>query len=391
MIQRDISPILQKLTKQYPVVTITGPRQSGKTTLVRNLFNTKSYANLEHIETREFAQNDPVGFLKKYPDGAIFDEIQRVPDLLSYIQVIVDEKQINGMFILTGSSQFKLMDSITQSLAGRTAILRLLPFSINELQNDYGEQRPVDFIYKGFYPRIYDHDLSPTQALGDYYETYVERDIRQLSQIQNLSLFQKFVRMSAGRIGQLLNISSLANDIGINHTTARQWISLLEKSYIVFLLEPFHSNINKRLVKSPKLYFYDVGLASYLLGIEIKSHIENHPLRGNLFENLIVCEFLKYRYNKGYKSNLNFYRDSSGNEIDILYSIAQHFIPIEIKAGETVTKSYFKGFNALNKVFHEYPYGKAIVYGGDRYDSQSDVQILNIFKINDFLDDRNNI
>lgn len=388
MIPRDIAPHALRLFSQYPVVTITGPRQSGKTTMVKHIFKNRPYVNLEHIETREYAAADPIGFLNRYPDGAVIDEIQRVPELLSYIQVMIDEKKSNGMFALTGSNQFLLMNALTQSLAGRSGLLHLLPFSVHEI--DQAETLPnmsvPDFMYKGFYPRIYDHDLDPTQALGDYFETYVERDIRQLSQIQNLSLFQKFLRLCAGRTGQLLNISSLANDAGVSHTTAREWLSLLQSSYIVFLLEPFFANIKKRLVKSPKLYFFDVGFASFLLGIEKKGQLESHPLRGHLFENMAVIEMLKYRYNIGRKSNLSFYRDSNGNEVDILYSRAQHVVPIEIKAGETIIKDYFKGFNVIDKTLKDLPYGKAIVYGGDRYDMQGDTNIINIHRIHDYLD-----
>jgi len=385
MIPRDIEPYLKKLSLKYPVVTITGPRQSGKTTLVRHLFDDKTYVNMEHIETRQYAQSDPIGFLNRYPGGAVIDEIQRVPDLLSYIQVIVDEQQKNGMFILTGSSQFKLMANLSQSLAGRSALLCLLPFSIHELQARYGEFDYMEFIYRGFYPRIYDHDLNPTTALADYFETYVERDIRQLSRIQDLMLFQRFVRLCAGRIGQLLNTTNLANDVGVSHTTIREWISLLQTSYVLFRLEPYYGNIRKRLVKSTKLYFYDVGFAAYLLGIENKSQIETHPLRGNLFENLALMEVLKYRYNQGLRHNLSFYRDSNGNEIDILYSIAQYHLPIEIKSGETITKDYFRNFKNVSKVISEFPYGKALIYAGDRYDVQSDTQILNIFQTHSYL------
>ena len=331
MIRREISDNLITLAGKYPVVTITGPRQSGKTTLAKEVFKEKVYINLEAMDSREFARSDPRGFLKRIPDGAILDEIQRVPELVSYIQERVDEKKKNNMFILTGSQQFEFTNSINQSLAGRTALLKLLPFSITEVKNNYGLLDMEEILYTGFYPRIYDQKLDPTQALGDYFETYVERDLRQLIQIQNLSVFQKFVKMCAGRTGQLLNLNSLANDVGISHTTARGWLTILEASYIVYLLRPYHPNIKKRLVKSPKLYFYDVGLASYLLGIENKSHVDHHPLKGNLFENLVVTEILKYRLNKGKRNNLNFYRDSTGNEIDVIYGVAQNFLPIEIK------------------------------------------------------------
>lgn len=381
MVIREITTYLKKLSDKYPVVTITGPRQSGKTTLARTVFKEKAYFNLELMDNREFAQSDPRGFLRKLPDGAVLDEIQRAPDLVSYIQGIVDEQQRNGMFILTGSQQFEVSNSINQSLAGRTALLKLLPFSISEVTSHYGSPDTDELIYQGFYPRLYDQKLNPTQAMGDYFETYIERDLRQLIQIKNLSMFQKFVKLCAGRLGQLLNLNSLANDVGISHTTAREWLALLEASYIVFLLQPFHRNISKRLVKTPKLYFYDIGLASFLMGIESIDQIATHPLRGNLFENLVVMEFLKYRYNQGKRNNLNFYRDSIGNEIDLIYNVAQHVLPIEIKAGETVATDFFKGFRAFEKIIPELPYGKVIIYGGAREQTRHATTITNVHHI----------
>ena len=387
MIVRAISDHLLQMANKYPIITITGPRQSGKTTLAREVFKEKAYINLEMMDNREFASSDPRGFLRKVPDGAVLDEIQRAPDLVSYIQGIVDEKKQNGMFILTGSQQFEVSNSINQSLAGRTALLKLLPFSIPEVVNNYGNSSNDEMIYHGFYPRIYDQDLNPTHALGDYFETYVERDLRQLIHIKNLSLFQKFVKMCAGRVGQILNLNNLGNDVGISHTTAREWLTILEASYIVFLLEPFHRNIKKRLVKSPKLYFYDVGLASYLLGIENVSHVETHPLKGSLFENLVIMEILKYRYNQGKRNNLNFYRDSLGNEIDVIYQIAQHVLPVEVKAGETVVKDFFKGFQAFERGTPDLPFGKVIVYGGSREETRKDIQIVQVSHIYKILDD----
>ena len=312
MIEREITDHLISSAEKYPVVTVTGPRQSGKTTLVKHVFKDKEYINLENPEEREFAQTDPKGFLNRIPDGAILDEIQRVPNLLSYIQVITDEKKREGMFILTGSQQFELLEFIDQSLAGRTALINLLPLSLSELKDYHIYSNINEVIYKGFYPRVFDRQLNPYQAYGDYYETYVERDLRKLINVKNLSQFQKFVKLCAGRIGQLLNLTAIGNDIGISHTTAREWLTILQTSFIIFLLEPFYRNIRKRLVKSPKIYFYDVGLAAYLLGIEEEFHLENHPLRGNLFENLVLMEILKYRFNNGKKSNLNFYRQRGG-------------------------------------------------------------------------------
>lgn len=378
MVEREITGQLRQLAKKFPVVTITGPRQSGKTTLVRAVFSEKPYLNLELLDNREFARADPRGFLRKIPDGAVLDEIQRVPELLSYIQALVDEKCQNGMFILTGSQQFEVLNSISQSLAGRTALLKLLPFSITEVNAGFGLAAFDELMYKSFYPRIYDQNLDPTQALGDYLVTYVERDLRQLIQIKNLAQFQKFVRICAGRVGQILNLHSLGNDVGVSHTTAREWLSLLQASYIVFLLEPFYRNISKRLIKSPKLYFYDVGLASYLMGIENIVHLETHPLRGNLFENLVIAEILKLRFNRGQRNNLNFYRDSTGNEIDVIFNLAQHILPIEIKAGETVAADFFKGFKALEKVVAHYPYGRMVVYGGNREETRQDILITHV-------------
>jgi len=386
MITRDISVHLNNLAKKYPVITITGPRQSGKTTLATSVFKDKVYINLEMMDNREFANEDPRGFLRRIPDGAILDEIQRAPQLTSYIQGIVDEKKQNGMFLLTGSQQFEVSNSINQSLAGRTALLKLLPFSLNEVIDNYGYPGIDELIYNGFYPRIYDQNLQPSQALADYFETYVERDLRQLIQIKNLSSFQKFVKLCAGRTGQLLNLNSLGNDVGISHTTAREWLTILEASYIIFLLEPFHSNIKKRLIKSPKIYFYDVGLACYLLGIENLSQLRNHPLRGSLFENMVVMEILKYRYNQGKKNNLNFYRDSIGNEVDIIYNIGADILPIEVKAAETIASDFFKGFYVLEKVIGDIPYGKRIVYAGEQGQTRQDTQIITFTEISDMLD-----
>lgn len=364
VIERIIQPCLLERFKQYPIVTITGPRQSGKTTLCRTAFPDLTYVNLESPDTREFASQDPRGFLRRYGEGLILDEIQRVPDLLSYLQVHVDEQRHNGLFVLTGSQQLPLSAAISQSLAGRTALLRLLPFAIEEARL----LRPVldteTLLYTGFYPRIYDQNLDPNQALGDYFETYVERDVRQISEIRNLSAFQKFVRLCAGRIGQLLNLHSLGNDTGISHTTARQWLSVLEAGYIVLLLPPYHPNLSKRLIKSPKLYFYDVGLAAYLLGIEQPGQLFSHPLRGGLFENLVILEALKYRYNHGRRSNLYFYRDSTGYEIDLIYQLAERLLAIEIKSSETPAGHFFSGFEKLRTLLPTQITAEILVYGG---------------------------
>jgi len=385
LIKRTLSDYAQYIFTKYPIITVTGPRQSGKTTLARQAFPNKPYANLENPVVRQFAIEDPVGFLNQYPQGAVLDEIQRVPELLSYLQVIVDDKKENSLFILTGSRQFELMEKVSQSLAGRTALLKLLPFTIKELET-YKVKSLDEVIFKGFYPRIYDQDIPPRQAYGDYFETYIERDLRQLVNIKNLSLFQRFVTLCAGRTGQLLNLSNLADDTGISHSTAREWITVLQASYIVYLLPPFYRNIKKRLVKSPKLYFYDVGLACWLCGIENITHIKNHPLRGHLYENMAVIEALKYRYNLGKRDNLNFFRDSSGNEIDLIYNISHNLLPIEIKSGQTITSDYFKGLKKFKKNFPDLPYGQLIIYAGDTSQNRTDVKIITINRFSELLE-----
>jgi len=378
MIQRTITPVLKKLAGQYPVVTITGPRQSGKTTLCRATFPDKPYVNLENPDTRSFASTDPRGFLSSYPEGAIFDEIQRAPELLSYIQPIVDEQRTPGQFILTGSQQFEVMNTISQSLAGRTALLKLLPFSIEELASAGINLSTDNLLLHGFYPRIHDAGLNPTQALGDYLETYVERDIRQLINIKDLALFEKFIRLCAGRVGQLLNLQSLGNDVGVSHTTARSWLTLLEASYIVFLLQPWHTNISKRQVKTPKLYFYDVGLATYLLGAENEMHVNRHPLRGNLFENLVVMEALKYRFHRGRRNNLHFWRDAKGNEVDLVVEAGPDVMPVEIKSGATISDDFFKGLRSFSDRLPTPPSVRALVYGGSERQRRSDVAVWRV-------------
>jgi predicted AAA+ superfamily ATPase len=366
MITRDIAQKCIQLSKQFPVLTITGPRQSGKTTLARLLFPDKPYVNLEDPHNRRLAIDDARRFLGQYPQGAIFDEIQRAPDIASYIQTIVDERDIPGMFILTGSQQFEISNTVNQSLAGRTALVRLLPLSLKEIFSSDSKGLSLEkMIFQGGYPRLYNKKIAPYDYYRNYFETYVERDIRQLSHINDLHLFDKFVRMLASRVGQLLNASSLANDIGVSSVTMRSWISLLEASYIVFLLQPYHANIGKRLMKSPKIYFYDTGLVSYLLDIEKHEQLRTHALRGHLFENLVIVEFLKGRYNKAQSSNLFFYRDHTGNEVDLVLREALSLIPVEIKSAETYSSDYLKGLNHFNKVFKQNLNSGYVVYGGE--------------------------
>ena len=375
MIRREITPVLIKLFQQYPFVTLTGPRQSGKTTLCRMAFPELKYVNLEAPDQRDFAESDPRGFLSRLGTGAILDEIQRVPDLPSYLQVLADEEGRNSLFVLTGSEQLRISASISQSLAGRTALLRLLPFSLAE-REETGASNVIDeILYSGFYPRIHDRKLEPRQALGDYFETYVERDVRRIGEIRNLPGFRRFVRLCAGRVGQLVNLVSLGADAGVSHTTARHWLALLEASYIVFRLPPFYANIRKRLVKSPKLYFYDVGLASYLIGIEHAGQNATHPLRGALFENAVVVETLKHRFNRGRRSNLSFFRDKSGLECDLFYETGDGIGAIEVKAGATIGSDYFRALTRVAKVLPRIS-SKAVVYGGNDRQSRQGGEVV---------------
>lgn len=385
MVEREITPCLTRLFGQYPIVTVTGPRQSGKTTLCREAFPHLAYVNLEAPDRREFAETDPRGFLARLDEGAILDEIQRVPKLLSYLQVLTDEKGRNGLFILTGSEHFKLSEAIGQSLAGRTALLRLLPFTLAEREGAGGAGTLDDILYSGFYPRIHDQAIEPRQALGDYFETYVERDVRRLGEIRNVSNFQRFVRLCAGRVGQLINLESLGADAGVSHTTVRNWLDLLERSYILFRLPPFHANLRKRLVKTPKLYFYDVGLAAHLIGIERPGHVATHPLRGPLFENMVVVEILKYRFNLGRTSHLSFFRDSRGLECDLLFETASGVGAIEIKSGETVAPEFFTALDAVAKAVPGITV-KAVVYGGTERQSRSAGNVVPYDDLQGFLE-----
>lgn len=375
MIDRNIAALLVKLANQYPVLTLIGPRQSGKTTLVKTLFPGKPYVTLEDPDLRRFASDDPRGFLTQYSGGAIFDEIQRAPELSSYLQGLVDADPTPGQFILTGSQQFELMNQVTQSLAGRTAILRLLPLTLAEAQRFRKSPKHPDLaatLLKGFYPRIHDKNLDPSQALADYFATYVERDLRQLAAVHDLQRFERFVRLCAGRSGQLLNLVSLGNDAGVSQPTARAWIDLLQTSFIVYLLPPWHTNTGKRLVKSPKLYFYDVGLACWLLGLRTANQVARDPLWGSLFENFIIMEAMKDRLNAGETAEMYFYRDSEGNEVDLLLPTGGKLQAIEIKAGATVNPDYFKGLKTFAAHHPQALSGGSVLFGGIDGQSRSD-------------------
>jgi len=374
MIERNITPLLQRLASQYPVITLTGPRQSGKTTLAKSLFADKPYVTLEDPDMRRFASEDPRGFLAAYRQGAILDEIQRVPELSSYLQGIVDADPEPGRFILTGSHQFELMTQVSQSLAGRTAVLRLLPFTLAEVQRIKTDNAPdlAQTLLTGFYPRIHDKGLNPSQALADYFATYVERDLRQLAAVHDLQRFERFVRLCAGRTGQLLNLNSLGNDAGVSHVTARAWMDLLQASYIVHLLPPWFTNTGKRLIKAPKLYFYDVGLACWLLGLRSGEQVARDPLWGSLFENFVIMEAMKDRLNAGESAEMYFYRDSEGNEVDLLLPTAGKMHAIEIKAGATVNPDYFKGLKTFAAHHPAALCGGGVIFGGNQGQARSD-------------------
>jgi predicted AAA+ superfamily ATPase len=369
MIRRNIEPLFRQLAGQYPIVTLVGPRQSGKTTLARMVFPGKPYVTLEDPDMRRFAMEDPRSFLATYQEGAVIDEIQRAPELPSYLQSMVDAQPVAGRLILTGSQQFELMTQVSQSLAGRTALLRLLPLTLAEraLMRPIQTQDPLALptcLLSGFYPRVHDQNLQASQAMGDYFATYVERDLRQLAAVQDLRLFERFVRLCAGRTGQLLNLNNLANDAGISQPTARAWLDLLQTSFIVHVLPPWFVNSGKRLIKSPKLYFVDTGLACWLLGLRTPEQVQRDPLWGALFENFVVMEALKDRFNQGENSPLYFYRDSEGNEVDLLMPIGRQLHAIEIKAGATVNPDYFKGLKRFDAHHPGTLRSGCVVFGG---------------------------
>lgn len=386
MFKRTLQKTLIDRAKHYPVVTITGMRQSGKTTIARHTFPNKPYVNLEMPNTRELAESDPIAFLSKFPDGAILDEIQRLPTLLSYIQVIVDEKKTNGQFILTGSHQLSLHEAITQSLAGRTAMLTLYPMTLNELHQAGFDFSPDKQMLYGAFPRIYEEHLDPTDAYRNYLLTYVERDVRQLINIKDISLFHRFIKLCAGRIGRIFEASSLANDVGVSSNTIKNWLSILEASYIVIRLQPYYENFGKRIIKTPKLYFTDIGLATYLLDIENTTQLERDPLRGNLFENFVILELMKYRFNRGKDPNLYFYRDKHKNEVDVIIKTGNNLIPIEIKSAETFSKSFLKTL----KLFKQTAQGRVpkgyVVYSGSTEQQLGEFELINYHHLQNIWD-----
>ena len=365
---RILSKKLKEYASSYPAVTLVGPRQSGKTTLVKDCFPQYRYVNLEALNEREFAESDPVAFIERFKgERVILDEVQRVPNLLSQIQVAIDAGKGNGRFVLTGSQNFSLMRGISQSLAGRTALCTLLPFSLSELGVSLKRLKLNGAMWKGFYPRIHEEKLNPAEALSFYVNTYLERDVREVENVRNLRAFATFLRLAAGRTGQVLNVSSLAGDAGISPKVAGDWLSILEASYVISFLQPWHANINKRLVKAPKMYFLDVGLACNLIGITDESQLATHPLRGALFETMVVGEFFKRIAHACSGERIYYYRDSNGNEIDVVLQAGGGTQLCEIKSGATFSNDWTRTMERLRGQFGENVSLK-VVYGGD--DSQ---------------------
>lgn len=377
MIKRTALDTILRLAKGFPVIAITGPRQSGKTTLARSAFPDKTYLSLEDPDTRLLAESDPRGLLSRYPDGLILDEVQRAPQLFSYLQSFVDDHLVPGKYVLTGSQQFGLLSGITQSLAGRVGLVQLLPFAMNELDSVGKVPEDMDHLMLwGMYPPLYDREMDPADWFPAYVNTYIERDVRQLINVRDLSAFQRFIRMCAARTGQLLNLSSLASDCGITHNTAAAWISVLEASYIIYLLRPHFSNFNKRLVKTPKLYFLDTGLATWLLGIRELEQLAYHAQRGALFENLVVTEFLKGKFNGGQQADLYFWRDSKGLEVDLLVDDGINLKPVEIKSGQTIAPDFLTSLKKWCELSGNPDRPAVLVYGGDKEISNYNVSII---------------
>jgi uncharacterized protein len=386
MTPRQAENEIRKLAQQFKAIAVVGPRQSGKTTLVSRVFDNKPYVNLENPDQRRYALEDPRGFLSLYPGGAVLDEVQRAPELFSYLQQILDESTENGKFILTGSNNFLIQENISQSLAGRVGYLFLLPLSIQETGNVSQDHNTL--IFRGTYPALYNElnkQTDPAKYYANYIRTYIERDVRLIKNITDLYDFERLLRLCAGRIGQLLNMSSLAIEVGVDIKTIGSWISILETSFILFRLQPYHKNFNKRIVKMPKLYFYDTGVATALLGIENPAQLIYHPLRGSLFENLVILELLKKRYNMGKQGNIYFWRDNVGNEVDLIIQTSHQALPVEIKSGLTVTDEFFKGirfWQKLNPKQHAW-----VVYAGKNKQQRSEnITVLPLMDMRDLLD-----
>ncbi|MFO7730967.1 MAG: ATP-binding protein [Spirochaetia bacterium] len=375
MIPRKIAPVLKRSAEQFPALTLFGPRQSGKTTLVRNLFPDHLYINLENPQTRGLLFEDPKSLLGNGKENVIIDEVQRAPEALSWVQVFADRENTPGQFILTGSNQPELGEAVSQSLAGRTSIHHLLPLSLEELAFEKTCYDRDEILVKGFLPRLYDRTVQPAELYSSYFATYVERDVRRMIQVKDLSKFETFLRLLAGRVGQLINLSSLSGDAGVSSTTLREWLSVLEASFVVQRLHPYHTNLGKRLVKTPKLYFTEPGLLSWLLQIETAEQASRDPLLGGIFENMVVMEAVKAACNRGLAPQLSFYRDKSGLEVDLIREYQRRPYALEIKAGKTYVsgmKDSLKRFRSIKKDIK----GAALIYGGEERASVDEIEIV---------------
>jgi len=374
MLPRHATQTLRRLARYYPVVAITGPRQSGKTTLARATFPRKPYVSLEDPDTREFAEHDPRGFLAQYTGGAILDEAQRCPALFSYLQTVVDRRTRPGRFVLTGSQQFGLFANISQTLAGRVGLVHLLPFTLSEVAQGRPPKTLEELLWRGLYPPVHDRHIPPGIWYADYMATYIERDVRQMVNVRDLAGFRRFVRMCAARTGQMVNLSSLGADCGVTHNTAKAWLSVLEASYVVHLLPPYHRNFGKRLIKAPKLYFLDPGLAAWLAGIREAASLAIHPMRGPLFETWVVGELLKAGYNRGRPAAVSFWRDSAGSEIDLVAERGTALVPVEIKSGATLVPDFFAGLTRFRNLSGAKQ--GILIYGGAANQTRSGTRVF---------------
>lgn len=383
-IDRELAIVIKEASKYFSVITVTGPRQSGKTTLLQNIFNELPYFSLENLDIQNFAINDPVAFLNQHPNGMILDEVHNAPGLLSYIQGIVDADP-KRRFVLSGSSQFAMLRKVTQSLAGRTAVFELLPFSYSETKELSKGKSLDELLFNGFYPAIYAGKNIPKFLYPSYVKTYLEKDVRDLLQVKDVMQFQTFIRLCAARIGSLFNASELSNEVGVSSNTITSWLSVLQASYIIMILPPYFENTRKRFTKTPKLYFIDTGLAAYLLGIESVEQLARDKMRGNLFENFVVMEALKHRYNEGKESNLYFYRDSNQNEVDLILKNRESLCGIEIKSSMTYNSQFEKGLRQIDSGVKEKVEPKAIIYAGDFENSVADIKLLNYIHFDQLL------
>ncbi len=386
-IERTLAEPIQRLISKFPILAITGPRQSGKTTLIKNLFPDYAYVTLENPDIRERALLDPNGFLRSYASRVIFDEVQQVPSLFSYLQTKVDNDKQMGQFVLSGSQNFQLLQSISQSLAGRVALFQLMPLDFRELSSK--QLLPADWCstaFNGFYPAIYDRGIEPTDYYRNYIETYIERDVRQLINIRDLRLFRLFLKYCAGHAGQMLNIQKIANEVGISQPTAQAWLSVLETSYIVFTLAPYYQNFSKRLVKTPKLYFYDTGLLCYLLGMNNTSDLDHYYQRGAIFENLIIAELHKNQTHEYRQQSFYFWRDNNQLEVDVLYEKMNQLHIAEIKSAETIHSSYFKNMHTFTKISTTHVPKRNLIYGGQDSYQYLDTEVISWKNTHKFLD-----